>query len=137
MPYHHKAHEGHEGFGNYYISISYFVLFATFVVKSLFRFWLRLRRSRTFVVKNCLFLFGCGSAALGLGGEYLFIGNPEVPKLKAKEHNFHVLEMLEIPKCPNPDPRHGSSSIGNVLSVLYPTASEENRVQDEMPAVPT
>ena len=28
----HEAHEGHEGFGNYYISISYFVLFATFVV---------------------------------------------------------------------------------------------------------
>jgi hypothetical protein len=58
-------------------------------------------------------------------------------ELKAKEHNFHVSEMLEIPKCPKPDPRHDSSSIGNVLSVLYPTASEENRVQDEMPAVPT
>jgi hypothetical protein len=27
-------HEDHEGFGNCYISISYFVLFATFVVKS-------------------------------------------------------------------------------------------------------
>ena len=24
-----QRHEGHEGFGNYYISISYFVLFAT------------------------------------------------------------------------------------------------------------
>jgi hypothetical protein len=35
------AHEGHEGFGNYYISISYFVLFASFVVKCLFRFRLR------------------------------------------------------------------------------------------------
>ena len=29
----HEDREGHEGFGNYYISISYFVLFASFVVK--------------------------------------------------------------------------------------------------------
>jgi hypothetical protein len=29
IPCHHEAHEGHEGFGDYYISISYFVLFAT------------------------------------------------------------------------------------------------------------
>ena len=28
----HEEHEGHEGLGNYYISISNFVLFATFVV---------------------------------------------------------------------------------------------------------
>jgi hypothetical protein len=28
----HEDHEGHEGLGNYYISISNFVLFATFVV---------------------------------------------------------------------------------------------------------
>src|SRR5262244_3948474 len=32
--------------GNYYISIFYFVLFATFVVKCLFRFCLRICRAR-------------------------------------------------------------------------------------------
>jgi hypothetical protein len=32
----HEAHEAHEGFGHYYIPISSFVLFATFVVKGLF-----------------------------------------------------------------------------------------------------
>jgi len=48
---HHEEHEGHEGFENYYISISYFALFATFVVKCLFRFWLRRSRARSFVVK--------------------------------------------------------------------------------------
>ena len=37
----HEAHEGHEGSGTYYISISSFVLFASFVVQCLFRFWLR------------------------------------------------------------------------------------------------
>jgi hypothetical protein len=36
---HHEVHEGHEEFGNYYISISYFVLFAIFVVKCRLRFW--------------------------------------------------------------------------------------------------
>jgi hypothetical protein len=34
--FHHEAHEAHEGFGHYYIPISSFVLFATFVVKGLF-----------------------------------------------------------------------------------------------------
>ena len=48
---HHEAHEEHEGFGNYYISISCFVLFVTsFVVKFLFRFWLQRSRAGTFVV---------------------------------------------------------------------------------------
>jgi hypothetical protein len=36
---------------NYYISILNFVLFATFVVKCLFRFWLRLCRAALFAVK--------------------------------------------------------------------------------------
>ena len=46
IPCHHEVHEGHEEFGNFYISIFYFVFFAIFVVK-------------------CLLRFGCGSAALG------------------------------------------------------------------------
>jgi hypothetical protein len=33
--YNHEAHEVHEGFGDYHIPISYFVLFAIFVVKYL------------------------------------------------------------------------------------------------------
>ena len=38
---HHGAHEGHEGFGNINLKILNFVLFAIFVVKSLFRGGLR------------------------------------------------------------------------------------------------
>ena len=48
-PYHHEAHEGHEEIENSYISISYFVPFATFVVKFCSDFWLRLCYARSFV----------------------------------------------------------------------------------------
>ena len=42
--------EGHEEFRNYYISISYFVLFASFVVKPLVIFFLRFDFSRLHTV---------------------------------------------------------------------------------------
>ena len=50
----HEDREGHEGFGNCYISISYFVLFASFVVKF---FQSQSVESLGIVVKN---LLDCG-----------------------------------------------------------------------------
>jgi hypothetical protein len=51
-PSNHEDREGHEGFGNYYISISYFVLFAPFVVKF---FRSQSVESPRIVIKNLLY----------------------------------------------------------------------------------
>jgi hypothetical protein len=60
----HEAHEGHEGSGNYYISTSSFVLFATFVVIMSVSI-LVATQPRCVLRGEIDFSFGCGSAGLG------------------------------------------------------------------------
>jgi hypothetical protein len=61
----HEDREGHEGFGNCYISISYFVLFASFMVKF---FQSQSVESLGIVVKNLLY---CGLRDLPIIGPLL------------------------------------------------------------------
>ena len=74
----HEEHEGHEGLGNYYISISNFVLFATFVV---------IMSGSILVATSPRWVFR---------GENFFTVKPEEAKTKRVASCFESLSMIGL-----------------------------------------